>query len=94
MADLPLPPVVPCKSCKLPVRWVETSGGKNMPMDAKPDTLKGNYVLLRRAAADGHVAGPWIARYVGDSWRMFPEEERYTSHFATCKHASSWRRAG
>lgn len=74
-----------CRSCGAPVIWVahETTG-KRAPLDARPDP-KGNLAI------DG-----------GTYYVVAPElraqhaliDGLYTSHFATCPKASSWRAKG
>lgn len=68
-----------CKSCNADVVWVETSTGKKMPMDAKPDP-KGTFVIINGKARKVTV----------DDRRLF--RETYTSHFATCAQADDWRK--
>lgn len=65
-----------CRSSGAEVLWVETASGKLMPLDAKPER---RFVLGEKA---GHGDGTRVARMT----------ETYTSHFATCGQADSWRR--
>lgn len=67
-----------CRSCEAPIIWVETTSGKNMPIDETP-TANGNLV---------YVAG--VARAVTDDDRQL-KRPLYTSHFATCPDASQFR---
>lgn len=71
-----------CRSCGAPVRWVETSKGKKMPIDINPNP-NGNVILI-----DG------VAHYVKDDPFEKPEEtaKRYVSHFATCPNAQKHRK--
>lgn len=88
MAELPLPVCDLCRSCRAPVRWVETRQGKRMPINAEP-THSGTLVLYRRAGSDGQPVGGWIVRR---AWPFdAPDEPLYTSHFATCPNADAWR---
>jgi hypothetical protein len=77
MTALP-PPAQACRSCDAPIRWVKTTTGKRMPLDAEP-VPDGNLVLVDGVATvvDADAAGT---------------RERYTSHFSTCPQAKSWRR--
>jgi hypothetical protein len=68
-----------CRSCEAPVIWAETTTGKKMPLDARP-TAKGNLVFL---------AG--VARGATDEDRRL-KRPLYTSHFATCPDAATFRR--
>ena len=72
-----------CRSCKAPVRWVKTIGGKKHPLDARP-TPEGEWVV------QPSVMGEVMLR----ATPMNGGEERFTSHFATCKHADQHRKRG
>jgi len=70
-----------CKSCEARIVWVETEGGKKMPLDYVP-TVDGN-VVIRGGAA--HV--------LHDGEQPGPREGRYTCHFQTCPDATKHRGA-
>ena len=74
-----------CKSCGAEIIWLPTASGKSMPCDAKPVPYKedpaGNLTLLTN---DGRV--------VKAKADMSSDKMGYTSHFATCPDANSWRR--
>ncbi len=74
-----------CKSCGAEIVWIKLKSGKSMPCDAKkisytPD-IHGKLVLV---TPDGKVAR-------GD-FNPAGEKIGYTSHFATCPNADSYRR--
>lgn len=68
-----------CKSCEADVIWCETSTGKKMPMDAKPDP-KGTFVIINGKT-----------RVANDEDRRL-RRDLHTSHFATCPDAGTWRK--
>lgn len=57
-----------CKYCGAEIIWCETSAGKLMPLDAKPEL---RWVLTAKA---GH----------GDGTRQARSAETHTNHFDTC----------
>lgn len=66
-----------CRYCGRPILWVESEGGRMMPLD--PEPCNGNVALrTERGRVIGHV------RKKGDLFE--PEEPGpfYVSHFATC----------
>lgn len=68
-----------CRSRGAAIIWAKTESGKSIPLDATP-TERGNMVLI-----DGTVRvvkGP----------HEYPEEDRFTSHFATCPQHQQWRK--
>lgn len=69
-----------CRSCEAEILWGTTSGGKAMPLDAKPDA-KGDWVLIKGQ----------IQRATPDDDRL--HRPRYTSHFATCPDHAGWRKS-
>ena len=85
-----------CKSCGAYVVWAVTEKGKKMPVDYKP-TLDGNIILIHK-----EVCEPPIARYERkeekaermklDSKANLAACVAFTSHFASCPHAKSWRK--
>lgn len=68
-----------CRSCEALIIWAETTNGKRMPIDERP-TAKGNLV---------YVSGE--ARAATDDDRRL-KRPLYTSHFATCPDAATFRR--
>ncbi len=74
-----------CRSCRAPIRWVFTERGKKMPLDAEP-TDEGDIVLRDPPPGESDPTGIVVAP------AAFPDEPRYTSHFATCKQAGEWRK--
>jgi hypothetical protein len=65
-----------CKTCGAEIIWCETSSGKLMPLDAKPER---RFVL-------GEAAGH------GDGTRKARSADTYTSHFVACPQADEHRR--
>jgi hypothetical protein len=70
-----------CRSCRAPVRWVETTSGKRMPLDPENTWPYGNVIILHED----------VAKVLGMPPSQGPS---YTSHFATCPNASTHRRRG
>lgn len=68
--------VVPCRACGASMIWVRSPKGRAMPVNAEPDP-KGELMIIEHTAS-----------YAGDAH----EGDRYTSHFATCPEAASFRR--
>lgn len=75
----------PCRSCGKPVIWAVTTGAKDMPVDAVP-AAGGNVQLERR-----HDQKP-LARVLSVAQQFGKAGRLRLSHFATCPHASGWRR--
>ena len=69
-----------CRSCNAPIFWAVSVNGKSIPMNEEP-VDNGNLAIT---CYDGNT--PVVGRAT-DS-----EVERYTSHFATCADAPSWRK--
>lgn len=71
-----------CKSCKKPITWAFTTGGKKAPFE---DDDNGEWILENGTARH---AGPRPSQLeLGSA----VEPRRYTNHFATCPDASKWR---
>lgn len=72
-----------CRTCNhAPIIWAMTKNNKPIPVDAEPDSLRGNIELK----TIGGVVRADILK---------PSAERNDlrmSHFATCPRASEWRR--
>jgi hypothetical protein len=71
----------PCRACGAPMVWVRTAKGKAMPLDAEP-TPDGAFVF------DGD---PEDRRVTCIGEKAVYSGERFTSHFATCPDAKSFR---
>lgn len=72
-----------CRSCKTPVVWAYTAGGKKAPFEEDPNGL---YVLENGTAM--HVGPPPKQLELGAK----PDDRtRYTNHFAHCPEAGDWR---
>lgn len=80
-----------CRSCKAPVIWARTKGGKYIPLDAKPDA-KGNVAVVERTDHDGCVAYDAVMRKVGTTQPTLGFEPLYMPHHATCPQGREWRR--
>lgn len=74
-----------CDSCEAPLIFARTQGGKQMPLNAKPDPT-GNV-----AAYQDHL-GVWHARVLGKAQEPAAHEKRYLPHFATCTDPAAHRR--
>jgi hypothetical protein len=74
-----------CKACGAKMRWLPTEKGKAAPLNAKPDP-NGNIVIRP------DMFGQDTAVYVGKGVEVADDEPRYTSHFADCPEAKSFRR--
>ena len=68
-----------CRSCGTYVEWVETTGGKRMPVEQQAG---GNIVLQPHLVPDE----PPLAVVVK------PGHGTHVSHFASCPEAKQWRR--
>jgi hypothetical protein len=75
-----------CRSCQAEIFWALTSDGKRMPVNAMPDPT-GGFVL---ELVSYLPAGEHLEARVFDFHHN--ERKRYTSHFATCPDAGSWRK--
>lgn len=71
-----------CRGCGAPIRWVRTTHGNLMPLDAEPDP-DGNVELID-SFLDGLVA------VVHTQPTMFGGE-RWMPHHATCPDADQFR---
>ena len=73
-----------CRSCGAAILWCETTGGKRMPLDAKPaKTIVLDGDGPRSVAAGDQHPAP-LARVI----------DGYTSHFVTCPNAAQHRKRG
>lgn len=79
-------PDAKCRSCRAPIRWVETSSGKRMPLDPDPDP-EGNVWIdrIENGTPIVHVALMGSAVPSGEPFR-------YVSHFVTCPDRDAWRK--
>lgn len=83
---MPGPTVTPddqCNHCAAPIRWLTTSTGARMPVDAAPDPDRGNVVRLGGVAS---VLGKQAAaaRAAG--------VELYLHHAVSCPFADRWNK--
>jgi hypothetical protein len=74
-----------CGSCGAPIIWADTRHGRKMPVDAEPSP-NGNVEL--------RTVGGVVLATVGDAVLSLPgmAGTMHMSHFATCPHASEWRK--
>lgn len=78
-----MPDQAKCRSCGQPVRWVQSTLGNWMPLDAQP-VAGGNIVLLPDGTAQ---------TLRGDLFETVPPDQpRYQSHFASCANAEHHRK--
>lgn len=69
-----------CEKCQAPIFFVQTERGKWTPLDVEP-TSDGMYILRE-------VNGSAVAMWIGKSPT---NDKRFTTHFATCPFAESFR---
>jgi hypothetical protein len=79
-----------CRSCGAAVRWVVTTTGKTMPMDAEP-VENGNLVIVGEGKTRHGDMVPKVQHRDPGELSML-ETERFVSHFATCPDAPEWKR--
>lgn len=72
-----------CRTCEdAPIIWARTKNDKAIPVNAEPDPLKGNIELDESAGiVRANIVKPSADR-----------DDLRTSHFATCRRASDWRK--
>lgn len=78
-----------CKSCGADVFYVRSEHGKNLILNAMPDTERGNVRV--QSAHDGQV-GRVLNKQHAATVRATSMEALYLSHFATCPQSQSWHR--
>lgn len=80
-----MPRIVPCRTCKAPMFWVEMRpSGKKNPLDEQPSE-KGCVLVGGDGTARVLVGGELAAaRSLG--------MKLYLSHYATCPDAKQWRK--
>lgn len=76
-----------CSSCHAPIVWAETTTGKRMPVDQKPDHVNGNVEII----APDDPALP-LQAIVHRQPPMLPKGSLHMSHFATCPFAAEHRK--
>lgn len=72
-----------CRSCGAEIIWAVTASGRNMPVDAAPSDDGTITVTQVGGKNRAEVSGPP---------NLLDDRPRHTSHFATCKFASSHRK--
>jgi hypothetical protein len=73
-----------CRSCGAAIRWVDTSKGKKMPVNAEPipiDQIEPDDLVVDSI---GRVTKGKLANRLSDPF--------FRSHFATCPDANQWRK--
>lgn len=75
-------PADQCNFCSAPLRWLTSSTGAKMPVNAKPDNDRGNVVVLGGKAG---VRGPARARAARTAG-----VELYLHHAVTCPDVKTW----
>lgn len=78
-----------CRSCGAPIIWIKTVQGKSMPCD--PDEI----VYWEKAGASGKIV-TLNGEVISCKFEGEPNKATgigYRPHWATCPHASSFRRA-
>lgn len=76
-------PADQCNYCAEPIRWMTTSAGKHMPVNAEPDPGRGNVVRLGHQVGVLNVRQATAARARG--------VELYLHHAVTCPYAARWQ---
>lgn len=76
-----------CRSCGAPIFWAVTTTNMRIPLDEKP-TPSGNIELRVSYSHPRAVASVITA----NNPRRGAADALYTSHFATCPHASLHRK--
>jgi len=75
-----------CSSCNASIFWAVTATNqKRIPIDAKPDP---NGRIRIEEKGPGHCVAH-VEK--SDAGTLFPGDERFTSHFATCPDAAKFR---
>lgn len=84
-----------CSSCRRPILWCVTEGGKRMPIDPEPHA-DGN--VVKTGATDLVYGKPVpVVRVLDDATMTLFDtvpagvEPRFVSHFATCPDADKHR---
>lgn len=72
-----------CGTCRAPVRWVLSTHGNKMPINAEP-VADGNIILTEHGFAQ--VLGPL------ELMMLPPGTKRYVAHFVTCPNAAQHRK--
>lgn len=74
-----------CSGCGAEIFWAVTANAKRIPIDAKPDPNG-------RIRIEDVGPGNYRAHVEkGETGALFGEQERYTSHFASCLNAAEFR---
>ncbi len=78
-----------CRSCRQPVRWVETTTGRKMPLD--PEPVEDGNVVETDVLHEGTSLERVIVRVLALGTPPPPDRLLYRSHFATCPNAAQHR---
>lgn len=78
--------IVPCRSCKAPIRWARTVNDKPLPVDAHP-TPDGNVLLREPGPTADVLAGLFLAAARDQGLEL------HMPHHATCPDGEKWRRS-
>ena len=88
-----------CRSCGARIVWARTHSGRRIPLDAVPDSKRGN-VVLDGGRALVFASAEAAAREISErqAVRAMPARSerpvsQHTAHFATCPDAARHRRA-
>ena len=86
--DNTLPGAQPCRSCRTPIVWAETTA-HSKPIPVEPDPADSGTLAIYRLDGGGLravvVTGPRR-----DAFRA-AGQPLYHSHFVNCPHADNWR---
>lgn len=78
-----------CRTCGRPIVWAITSAAKRMPVDADPDTARGNIDL--RLRDDGNLHADVLPSGKAHGARLL-DQPLHTSHFTNCAYAHLHRK--
>ena len=83
-----------CKGCGAEIRWIKTTNGKAMPVDPDPlSIIPGQFGSTVVVTEDGRTFLGQSGIYI-DARTTPGAIEGFTSHFATCPAARSFRKKG
>lgn len=83
-----------CRGCGAAIEWIETVGGRPMPVDPGPHLVRlgdgpDSLVTAEGKTVKGTDLGPWSHGFGSEGHVV-----GYISHFATCGKAKEFRKGG
>ena len=82
-------PASTCRACHAPIFWAITDKGRRIPLNVAP-RRDGNVLISRR----GGVTHASVLSRVQAAGARASGKDTYTSHFADCPRASTFRKDG